>query len=103
VVLLTYLHMYQKYLNELKYQKYLSITSQIENLLKTAKEKAGVLRSLQGTLREIKQLKKSKRDEAEAEIEKTCDVFINAIYRVSALSIFYFHDYVLCTRLFSNQ
>ena len=51
--------------------------------MKTAKEKAGVLRSLQGTLREIKQIKKSRRDQAEADIEKTCEVFINALYRVS--------------------
>ena len=33
-------------------------------------------------MREIKQLKKAERDQAEAEIEKTCEVFINAVYRV---------------------
>ncbi|CAK8688683.1 tripartite motif-containing protein 2-like isoform X3 [Clavelina lepadiformis] len=54
---------------------------QIENLLKTAKEKTGVLRTLQSTLKEIKITKKKERDQAEAEIEKTCEIFINAIHR----------------------
>ena len=67
----------------LDFFKYFIVLSQIENLLKTAKEKAGVLCSLQGTLREIKQMKKLKRDEVEAEIENISEVFINAIHRVS--------------------
>nr|CAB3267238.1 zinc finger protein ZF(Bbox/RING)-1 [Phallusia mammillata] len=52
---------------------------QIENLLKTAREKTDVLRTLQTTLKDLKQVKKNDRENVEVEIEKTCEVFVNAI------------------------
>jgi len=56
-------------------------------LLKTAKGKTDVLRSLQAAMRDIKQIKKKERDDAEKVVEKTCEVFINAIHKVTASSL----------------
>ncbi|XP_018668248.2 zinc finger protein ZF(Bbox/RING)-1 isoform X2 [Ciona intestinalis] len=62
-------------------EEVLNQSHQIENLLKTAKEKTDVLRTLQRTLKDIKQTKKLDRDKAESEIERICEIFINTIHR----------------------
>uniref|UniRef100_H2YQG6 RING-type E3 ubiquitin transferase n=1 Tax=Ciona savignyi TaxID=51511 RepID=H2YQG6_CIOSA len=62
-------------------EEVLNQSHQIENLLKTAKGKADVLRTLQKSLKDIKQSKKRDRDNGEAEIERICEIFISTIHR----------------------